>query len=397
MLGRDMRAKDWLAMGLAVVVALVLIAVVRWRQDIVQTTIDPKRPFQVYHPPPAPDYHRRAAWALLPGDPSRWTSDDPPADVFFIHPTTFNGGKNWNGPIDDADANRVLTRLMLPNYAGPFARVGRLFAPRYRQASIYTTLTLKDDARDAREFAYGDVRRAFDTYLAAFNQRRPIVIVGVEQGGTLAERLIDDELAADPNLARRLAAAYLVDAVALQENYGPRAPLPACSRRGQPRCVVGWTQSYAFDQADIRRTLERSLVWGADGRLEEVKGRPILCVNPVLGYETSQAAPARLNRGAANATEMEWGARPAFLSRQVSARCADGILRVSAPSSPALRETGGWLERLKEPGFNLFYADIEADAQARVASLLAAPDFARPAPPITTSIEVRAAATRRIR
>ena len=27
---------------------------------------------------------------------------------------------------------------MAPNYAGPFVRVGRLFAPRYRQASLYT-------------------------------------------------------------------------------------------------------------------------------------------------------------------------------------------------------------------------------------------------------------------
>ena len=54
---------------------------------------------------------------------------------------------------------------MLPNYAGPFVRVGRLFAPRYRQASLFAQLTLRDDARDAREFAYGDVRRAFDYYL----------------------------------------------------------------------------------------------------------------------------------------------------------------------------------------------------------------------------------------
>ena len=39
---------------------------------------------------------------------------------------------------------------MLPNYAGPFARLGRIFAPRYRQASLYTLMTLRDDAREAR-------------------------------------------------------------------------------------------------------------------------------------------------------------------------------------------------------------------------------------------------------
>lgn len=396
MFGRNIKAKDWLLAVVAMVLALIVVAAVRWRQDILQTTIDPKRPYQVYRPPAAPDYHLRGAWALLPAKPSFWTQADPPADVFFVHPTTFNGGRNWNGPINDAKSNRFLVRAILPNYAGPFERVGRLFAPRYRQASIYTTLTLKDDAREARQFAYGDVRRAFDLYLAAFNRGRPIVLVGVEQGGTLVQRLLHDELAEHPGFATRLAAVYLIDVVALRDDYGPQSPLPACARRGQPRCVVGWTQSYEFDQADIRRTLERSLVWGPDGQLQEVKGRPILCVNPVLGRQTEQPAPARLNLGAANATELEWGARPAFLSRQVSARCADGILRVSAPSSPALKETGGWLDQLKEPGLNLFYADIEADARARVAGLLGLGDFARPAPPIETSIAVGAAATHRI-
>lgn len=392
----NMKAKDCLLVGVAMVLALIVVAAVRWRQDILQTTIDPKRPYQVYRPPPAPDYHLRGAWALLPAKPTLWTQADPPADVFFVHPTTFNGGRNWNGPIDDPKSNRFLVRAILPNYAGPFDRVGRLFAPRYRQASIYTTLTLKDDAREARQFAYGDVRRAFDLYLAAFNRGRPIVLAGVEQGGTLVQRLLHDELAEHPQLATRLAAVYLIDVVALRDDYGPQSPAPACAARGQPRCVVGWTQSYELDQSDIRRTLERSLVWGPNGRLEEVKGRPILCVNPLLGRQTEQPAPARLNLGAANATALEWGARPAFLSRQVSARCDGGILRVSAPSSPALKEIGGWLDRLKEPGLNLFYADIEADAQARVAGLLGLADFARPAPPIETSIAVRDASTHRI-
>ena len=68
---------------------------------------------------------------------------------------------------------------------------------------------------------------------------------------------------------------------------------------------------------------------------------------------------------------MDWGTRPAFLSRQVSARCQDGILRVSRPSSPSLKDTGGFTDRLKEPGYNLFYADIEADARARLAAWIA--------------------------
>jgi hypothetical protein len=82
-------------------------------------------------------------------------------DVFFIHPTTFNGGHDWNGPIADKASARELDRVMLPNYAGPFGRVGRVFAPRYRQASLYAyKIALREDARDARVFAYDDVQNA---------------------------------------------------------------------------------------------------------------------------------------------------------------------------------------------------------------------------------------------
>ena len=66
-------------------------------------------------------------------------------------------------------------------------------------------------------------------------------------------------------------------------------------------------------------------------------------------------------------------------TRQVSAQCKGGILRVSQPSSPSLKTTGGFTDRLKEPGYNLFYADTEADALGRVVALMALPDAPKPA------------------
>ena len=394
---RQFTLRDWLVLILASVVALLLTAALIWRQDILQSSLDPKVPFQTYHPPAAPDYARPTSWALLPANPVTWSAAVPPADVFFVHPTTFDGGRNWNGPIDDERSNRFLNRVILPNYAGPFARVGRLFAPRYRQASVYTTLTLRDDAREARQFAYDDVRRAFDFYLDHLNKRRPLVLAGVEQGAALVDRLIHEEIRARPKLLAQIAVVYLIDSSALRSSFAPGSPLPACSAWGQIHCVVGWTQAFEFDQPDIRQTLFRSLVWGPTGELETVNGRPFLCVNPMLGAETDALAPARLNRGAVAAADIEWGARPAFLNRQVSARCVDGILRVSAPVSPSLKQTGGWLEHLKEPGFNLFYADEEADALARLGALLAQPGQGIPAPPITTTLDIKDSPIHRVR
>jgi hypothetical protein len=387
---------DWWWISGLLLLAVLLIAAFVFRGDILRSWLDPKTPFQTYVPPMAPDYAKRSAWALEPATPDRWSSADPPADVFFIHPTSFDGGDQWNGPIHDPRANRFLIRTILPNYAGPFVRVGRLFAPRYRQASLFAQLIRRDDAKEARQFAYGDVRRAFDDYLDHDNGGRPLVIAGVEQGATLADRLVREEIAQRPGLKTRLAAVYLIDTVVLAADYDAQSPLPACQRRGQPRCVVAWTQSWEWDEADIRQTFDRSLVWDPRGQLQDVKGRAILCVNPLLGYQSDAPAPARLNLGAVSALDVDWGTRPAFLTRQVSARCKDGILRVSQPSSPSLKDTGGFTERLKEPGYNLFYADTEADALGRVAALMALPDAPRPAPPIGPAVAVNPAPVAKI-
>jgi len=362
--------KRWIALGVAAFLMLAAAAAVFYRDDILRTALDPHTPYQVYKPPAAPDYSRRDAWALMPTDPG--AVSELPVDVFFVHPTTYNGGRNWNAPIDHEGANEVLTRTILPNYAGPFVRVGRIFAPRYRQASLYTRLTLREDAREARQFAYGDVQRAFRTFVEQYNHGRPFVLVGVEQGGEMAGRLLRDEIAANPELRGRLVAAYLIDTVVPAAEYAPGSPVPACAARNQAGCVLAWASAVQGDHDRERDLLERSLVWTGQDQMEVIQGEP-LCVNPMRGAATNEDVPARQNMGSANATGMEWGARPAFLQRQVGAQCVDGVLRVTRPKSQALRPSGSWADRLKALGANLFYADIEADAEARTAAYLSRP------------------------
>ena len=361
-----------LTWGAVVFLGLAAIAAFVFRDDILLKGLDPKIPYQTYQPPPERSYAERSSWAMLPAEPARPSPEDPPADVFFVHPTTFDGGRHWNAPMRERSAERFLQRVALPNYAGPFARVGRVFAPRYRQASLYAHSTLRDDARDARAFAYEDVRRAFHYWLDHYDTGRPLVIAGAEQGGFLVDRLIREEVAANPALRGRLAAAYLIDTVVPRERYGPQAVIPACTRPAQAGCVVAWAEEPELNVEGARRRLARALVWTDQGRLENLRGRPALCVNPVLGADTKEVAPTRRNLGATNATGLEWGARPAFLAREVAARCHDGLLRTSHPRSPSLKPAGSWAERQKIKPFNLFYVDIEADAQARVAALTGA-------------------------
>ncbi|MGZ6011507.1 MAG: DUF3089 domain-containing protein [Caulobacteraceae bacterium] len=380
-----------LAVGVAVVIGVVL--ALTW-DDIMKTGLDPKEPFQTYrrHMPKAPDYGQAAAWALNPvGQATRQSTG--PVDVFFVHPTTFDGGRDWNAPIDDRAAARQLDRVMLPNYAGPFARVGRVFAPRYRQASLYAyRVTLREDARDARRFAYDDVLEAFRYYMAHYNFDRPFVVVGVEQGAELADRLVREQIDRNPGLSGKLVAAYLIDAVIPAAGYGSSAPIQACSMRAQAHCVVAWAAADEQDLVTAQRLLNRAMVWTPDWMLDNLpEGQKALCVNPLLGGASTDEAPARLNLGAANASQLEWGARAAFLPRQVSARCVDGVLRVSRPRSGSLRPAGAWPDKFKERPYNPFFADLEADAMKRVATYYGRSEMPPGAPPIEQSVPVEVA------
>ncbi len=379
--------KNGLKMAGWALLILTLVAAFVFRDQLLRASLDPRQPFQTYRPPPAPDYASRAGWALLPADPARPTASDGAVDIFFVHPTTYNGGEQWNGPIAYARAARQLASVMLPNYAGPFARVGRVFAPRYRQASVYAMASLREDALDARRFAYGDVKTAFQTYLTRFNGGRPFILVGVEQGGSLAALLLRDRIARDPALLRQMLAAYLLQTVVPADEYGPKALVAACASREQAHCVVAYMQVTEGRHGTARRILSRALGWDANAELAPLGTRAPLCVNPLLGAQTDAVAPQRDNLGAANATDLEWGARPGYLPDEVSAQCRDGLLWVSRPKSPTLKAVGGWAERQKPAGYNLFYADLEADARERVHA--AASSGGLPAPPITTSVAVR--------
>ena len=358
--------KRLITAAVLLIVAILAAGVYIWRDDILRTQLDPKEPFQTYDPPPEPDYAQRSAWALMPKAPETPTIGEPGADVFFIGPTTYDGGRHWNAPIDDPEPDRIFREVMAPNYAGPFVRVGRIFAPRYRQASLYTLMTLREDAKEARRFAYGDVAAAFRYYLTHYNQGRPLIIVGVEQGGTLGTRLIAEEVATNPALKDRIAAAYLIQTVVASDD----PPLPPCLAPKQTGCLAAWAGAYEGDVERAQAILDRSLVWAPGAQLVNLQGRTPICFNPLFGGVVDGQAPARLNLGATNATGLEWGARPAFLSRQVGARCERGVLRVTRPKSTSFQATGSWTDRRKVPGYNLFYADLEADASARVEALL---------------------------
>lgn len=335
------------------------------QNDLHRGLLDPKIPFQVYTPPPAPDYRKAESWYLDPAI-ANYYADPRKVDVFFVHATSYDGGRNWLGAIDSHAASEDVERIQLPNYAAPFAVMGDIYAPKYRQASLYTQLTLREDASEARQFAYGDVERAFREFLRTRRGGRGFMLVGVEQGGLLSERLLHDVIATDPRLKAQLVAAYLLETLTPADLYtGSGAEFPACLDRAQTGCVVSYVSVDGGRPDKALQVLQKSVYWDSSGNLAPVGSQKALCVNPLTGGLTENNVDARHALGATNATGLEWGIEPAVVTRKVSAHCLGGLLFVDKPKSASFDDGGTWEEQRKINPYNLFYGDLQADMQSR--------------------------------
>lgn len=361
-------ANKSLILGLALLALLILLAAAFiYRDDIYQSFQDPGVPFQTYLKPSPPDYASESGWierADLRIDPY---DAETLGDVFVVVPNVYNGGEHWNLPVDDPRRRDKLERIARPNYVAPYRSAGRVFAPMYRQASNYTFLTLREDARMSQNFAYQDVKIAFEHFLKASPPERPIVLAGHRQGGSHVIRLLEDFF--DGDLAERLAAAYVIDhPLPLDKFETTLSNLKPCETDVDTGCVVAFGAFMPGDDVIARRFLTRLTVHdGMDYRI--VDGRPLLCVNPLLWNRSTDYAPSRLHLGGVAGEGIDPDMVPAPLIRQTGAQCQDGILYVDKPKSRVLRRPIKFGGKFKTLPSNLFYEDLRVNAEKRVEAL----------------------------
>lgn len=370
----------------AVFVMLVIAASVVFRDDIYQSLLDPGIPFQTYTPPPPPDYSASEAWAVRPGavDP------DAPA-IFFIHNTTYDGGSHWNAPYDRRQETKEIREVVIPNFAAPFlSGEAQLYAPLYRQASLYTFMNNREDAVSARILAVEDVQAAFDAFLAQTDEEQPIIVVGVGQGALHGLKILIDQVAPFETVRNRLAAAYLLEAPTPTDLFQDAlGALPPCRASDEVRCVISYNTARQDERERIFALSERSMTWNSEGELTFVTDRALLCVNPLLWNTTEDFAPARLHRGGAAAEGLTLDDVPSAMANQTGAQCQNGVLMIERPRARALRRAGRLGEDRRAPDFNLFYRDLQLDAQRRLEILARIrTEEARFAPPLGEPVEV---------
>ena len=105
-------------------------------------------------------------------------------------------GAEWNSPLDANSQTEENTKWMLANQASSFNGCCAIYAPRYREASIFRYISATPDLyKKAGDFAYVDVDRAFTYFLEHYSKGRPFIIAshsqGTEHGFNLIRRRID--------------------------------------------------------------------------------------------------------------------------------------------------------------------------------------------------------------
>ena len=323
----------------------------------------PGHPFSTDRLPPAPDYASDKAWAALPG-PADASQPSRRIGVFFVHPTTFLSPAGWNAeyanPGQGLGGYGATVAMTLSGQASAFATCCRIFAPHYRQATLYAFLDSGNDGMRAIDLAYQDINRAFDAFMAR-NGGKPFVLAGHSQGSIHLLRLLQQRVAGTP-LEKQMVAAYVIGA-AVPRDFNV---VPVCKDAKQTGCMLSWN---AVAEPNSDRSRGGTVPIWLEGRYQRVGNRPLMCVNP-LDWRIDGSAGAEANLGSLS--------RPAGTAKAVikkgyaAARCVGGELVVDLPKDrtdfPLRLGTGASLHLFD---YGLFYENLRANAAARVDAFLA--------------------------
>lgn len=264
-------------------------------------------------------------------------------DVFFIYPTLYQGKQDkehpWFANVDDEKLNKKIAETTIKNQASVFNSVGKIYAPLYRQAHIGVYYT--DDLKlkvEALEYAYLDVKRAFEYYLENWNNGRPIIIASHSQGTSHAVKLLREFFERKP-LQEKLVAAYIIGMPLEKTTF---SFIPICDDPEDTGCWLTWN-TFRRDYYPPRHDY-----WYSNA----------LNVNP-LSWST-------------DTTYVSWGENKGGVLRNFKkirpglsdAQNVDGMLWINKP-----RFFGNFLinwDRYHIADYNLFYRNIRENAELRV-------------------------------
>ncbi|MBI1213798.1 MAG: DUF3089 domain-containing protein [Alphaproteobacteria bacterium] len=328
---------------------------------------------------PDPDYAQAENWAARPGEASLadyvpkgvpTPSGDRMVDVFFIHPTGYMHSYDWNSPMDANSSTEENTKWMMANQASAFNGCCNVYAPRYREASIFRYMGAPEDiAAKAMDFAYADVERAFEYFLEHDSNGRPFIIASHSQGTDHGFRLLKEKIDGTP-LAERLVAAYLIGNRISDNQVATLKSVHICANATDTGCLIHWA------------------TFGDGGGPEPgVFTEKLVCVNPLSWLRDGPRAPASMHQGGVpasghfalvlwargkdtpNGTQFEPLEAP--IKGATWAECRNGLLYVADLANTPFGRLSLGNKNYHGLDYPLFHMDIRLNAEQRVATYLA--------------------------
>ncbi len=375
-----------IVLGVLLLVGLVLYATGYGQQLAFQAFVaanSPAKPFAPGTAVAAPDYAEQVNWAALPDidDPADLVPQGVteiaglPAqgqravDVFFIHPTGFLKSMSWTSPMELDSATEENTQWMMANQASAFNGCCNVYAPRYREATIFAYFGDADLRDEVLGFAYTDVKRAFEYYLDHHNQGRPFVLASHSQGTHHALRLIQEVIDPSP-VYEQMVAAYLIGAVLIPVSpswFASLTKVQPCASANDLGCVVHWDTM-------------------PEGSTPMDRSEPSLCTNPLSWQVDETRVAASENTGAVvpegtyqlafggdedPASGQEFAQLAAPIPGQTSAQCKDGWLYAQDQTGSEFQAMGsGNLGSYHGLDYALYYMNVRNNAINRVQRFL---------------------------
>lgn len=346
----------------AVLGVLAWIARDRIGQWLFWASIKPAASFEQMAPPPAPDYADDQNWAALPQtedpadrvpDPAlAGLQDQAPVDVFFVHPTTYYNKASWNQPPDHAVSRALIDDFTLRGQAAVFNSCCQVYAPRYRQATLFAFADTDGNGDKALALAYDDVERAFDQFIAERSAGRPFILAGHSQGALHVWTLLQKRISGTP-LRERMVAAYAVGFAFDREELTSKLPdIAVCASPEQTGCLI---------------------TWNAVGPKNEPWMDPArnVCVNPLSWTDDGARVAHDQNLGGVTYGSDD---TPVVEAGVADAQCANGLLQVSEIRSKRYDKRPLGRDNYHIYDYALFYQNVRANALLRTQAFLAGRD-----------------------
>jgi len=195
----------------------------------------------------SPDYSLTENWIALPTTKDKAdltphksiinNQDSALVDVFFVHPTMYSSRKNWNAPIKNGFTKWLTKVSSIKHQASVFNGTCKVYAPRYRQATLHSYFSKSPRATQAFGLAYNDVRAAYLYYLENHNNGRPFILAGHSQGSSHLISLLM-EFENTETIKKQLIAAYIIGMPVHQKYFKTIEP---CENATSTGCYVSWS------------------------------------------------------------------------------------------------------------------------------------------------------------